>query len=83
MLLEQASPSKPIEVLVKWVNESEMDEMWSFVGNKKQQRWLRHAIDHITGEVLAYVLTPHMGAAMESLIQLLMPFGITRLYTGK
>jgi hypothetical protein len=44
VLLEQPSQSKPIEVLVKQVDEAEMDEMWSFVGNKKQQRWLWHAI---------------------------------------
>src|ERR1700752_1004023 len=35
--------------------EAEMDEMWSFVGKKKAQRWLWHAIDHSTGAVLAYV----------------------------
>jgi len=32
-----------------------MDEMWSFVGNKGNPRWLWHAIDHHTGKVLAYV----------------------------
>ena len=35
--------------------EAEIDEMWSFVGNKENQRWLWHAIDHQTGEMLAYV----------------------------
>ena len=29
--------------------------MWSYVRNKENQRWLWHAIDHATGEVLAYV----------------------------
>jgi len=33
----------------------EMDEMWSFVGNKGNLRWLWHAIDHHPGKVLAYV----------------------------
>jgi len=33
-----------------------MDEMWSFVGRKSQQRWLWHAIDHHTGQILAYAL---------------------------
>ena len=36
--------------------DAEMDEMWSFVGNKGNPRWLWHAIDHHTGAVLAYVL---------------------------
>jgi insertion element IS1 protein InsB len=31
--------------------EAEMDEMWSFVGNKGNPRWLWHAIDHHTGVV--------------------------------
>ncbi len=29
--------------------------MWSYVGKKKNQRWLWHAIDRLTGKVLAYV----------------------------
>ncbi len=41
------------------VEEAEMDEMWSFVQSKRQQRWLWHAIDPRTGAVLAYVLAPH------------------------
>lgn len=32
----------------------EVDELWSFVKNKKNQRWLWYAIDHDTGEILAY-----------------------------
>lgn len=28
--------------------EAELDEMWSFVQSKSQQRWLWHAIDHNT-----------------------------------
>ena len=34
----------------------EMDEMWSYIGCKDNQRWLWHAVDRITGKVLAYVL---------------------------
>ncbi|NJP11034.1 MAG: hypothetical protein HC866_17445 [Leptolyngbyaceae cyanobacterium RU_5_1] len=33
--------------------------MWSYVGSNQQQQWLWHAIDHQTGEVLAYVLSNH------------------------
>ena len=35
---------------------SELDEMWSVVGSKAPQRWLWHAIDHLTGVGLADVL---------------------------
>ncbi len=55
--------------------------MWSFVGNKKQQRWLWHAIDHETREILAYVLADHKDAAFLKLKALLAPFGITQFYT--
>jgi insertion element IS1 protein InsB len=38
------------------VDTAEIDEMQSFVGQKADQRWLWHAIDHDSGEVLAYTL---------------------------
>ena len=34
---------------IERAGEAEMDEMWSFVGNKGNPRWLWHAIDHHTG----------------------------------
>jgi hypothetical protein len=34
---------------------SELDEMWAYVAKKSNPRWLWHAIDHHTGQVLAYV----------------------------
>ena len=63
------------------VEEAECDEMWSFVGSKAQQRWLWHAIDHDSGQVLAYVLAPHVDAALVQLKDLFAPFGIQRFYT--
>ena len=67
--------------MVVRVEEAEMDEMWSFVQSKKQQRWLWHAIDHRTGAVLAYVLAPHEDAALKQLQALLAPFAIQQFYT--
>jgi insertion element IS1 protein InsB len=61
--------------------EAEMDEMWSFVRCKKQERWLWHAIDHDTGAVLAYVLSDHKDSAFLGLKALLEPFGISQFYT--
>jgi insertion element IS1 protein InsB len=55
--------------------------MWSFVGSKKQQRWLWHAIDHQTGQILAYVLADHKDEAFRQLQALLEPFGIQHFYT--
>ena len=61
--------------------EAELDQMWSFVGSKQPQRWLWHAVDHETGEGLAYVLAEHKDAAFRDLKVLLEPFGITQFYT--
>ncbi|MEP0892522.1 IS1 family transposase [Leptolyngbya sp. FACHB-16] len=40
-----------------------------------------YAIDHRTGEILAYVLAPHVDVALKELMALLAPFGIHRFYT--
>ncbi|PSB13169.1 hypothetical protein C7B65_27130 [Phormidesmis priestleyi ULC007] len=61
--------------------EAEVDEMWSFVQSKDQQRWLGWAIDHTTGQVLAYVLANHKDQAFVALKALLEPFGIMQFYS--
>ena len=60
---------------------AEMDEMWSYVGCKADQRWLWHAIDRATGIVLAYTLGRRQDEIFLRLKNLLEPFGITRFYT--
>jgi insertion element IS1 protein InsB len=68
--------------LCQWEDvEAEADEMWSFVESKLQQRWLWHAIDHHSGEILAYILATHEDEAFVKLKDLLEPFGITQFYT--
>ena len=79
-LLEQLNPDA-IEVGIHRVAAAEIDEMWSYVGKKKEPRWLWHAIDHQTGKVLAYVFGQRKDAVFLELKQLLGPFGITRFYT--
>lgn len=59
----------------------EMDEMWSYVGSKANQRWLWHALDRTTGEVLAYVFGQRKDEVFLKLKGLLDPFGITHFYT--
>jgi insertion element IS1 protein InsB len=68
-------------VVVEKVDTAEMDEMWSFVRKKEQQRWLWHAIDHQSGTVLAYVLGTHADTVFLQLKQLLAPCGISRFST--
>ena len=74
-------PPSQVEVVLQRVDEAEVDEMWSFVGKKKAPRWLWHAIDHRTGQVLAYVFGRRKDEVFLQLQALLKPFGITRYYT--
>ncbi len=63
------------------IEESELDEMWSYVGKKSNPRWLWHAIDRRTGQVLAYVFGRRKDQAFLQLKKLLEPFGIKRYCT--
>ncbi len=60
---------------------SELDEMWSFVQAKAHPRWLWHAIDHQSGQVLAYVFGRRKDSVFLKLQDLLEPFGITKYST--
>jgi insertion element IS1 protein InsB len=79
-VIQRLNPSE-ILVEIDKVEEAEVDEMWSFVGKKAQQRWLWHAIDHRTGVVLAYVLGTRQDEVFLQLKVLLAPFGIHHFYT--
>ena len=61
--------------------EAEVDQMWSFVGGKKEPRWLWQALDHKTGKVLAYVFGKRPDQALSELKALLNPVWITRFYS--
>ena len=79
-LLRTLNPEKVV-VDIERAGEAEMDEMWSFVGNKGNPRWLWHAIDHHTGAVLAYVFGRRTDTVCLKLKALLEPFGLTYYYT--
>ena len=49
------SENMPELNLIKVCEEAELDEQWSFVGNKVNQRWLWLTVDHATNTVLAFV----------------------------
>lgn len=70
-----------ISVCIQKVEDAEMDEMWSYVRKKENQRWLWHAIDHATGKVLAYTFGDRKDTVFLKLKELLEPFGITRFFT--
>ena len=73
--------SSQIEVEFIQVEEVEMDEMWSFVHDKSQQYWLWWAIDHNTGEPLAYVFGTREHKFLDELLDLLAVFDIDIVYS--
>lgn len=87
-LLQTMQPEQ-VEVKIKLVEEeveegiveSELDEMWSYVGKKANQRWLWHAIDRLTGKVLAYTFGQRKDEVFLNLKKLLEPFGIKKYCT--
>lgn len=70
-----------IEVDIVQVDEVEMDEMWSFVNDKSQQCWLWWAIDHKTGEPLAFYFGTREHKNLDELLNLLKPFNINIVYS--
>jgi len=80
-VLECIKNCHEIQVVIKKCEEAELDEMWSYVGKKSNQRWLWHAIDHKTGVVLAYVSGKRRDKVFEQRKALLDPFGISHYYT--
>lgn len=81
MRLLHTLDSDQVEVSVQQVEKAEIDEMWSVVGSNRQQRWLWHAIDHDTGQTLAYVCGAREDDVFLELQAFLKPFGITHFYT--
>jgi insertion element IS1 protein InsB len=79
-LLAVLNPDE-VTVVIRVAEEAEVDEMWSFVGKKREPRWLWHAIDHRSGKVLAYVFGRRQDEVFLKLKALLEPFGIKRYYT--
>jgi len=59
----------------------EMDEMWSFYHDKKHQIWLWWAIDHNTGEVIAYWFGTREHKNLDELKKLIEPLNIGNVYT--
>nr|WP_263459090.1 IS1 family transposase [Bathymodiolus platifrons methanotrophic gill symbiont] len=81
MFLSQKSET-PLDVRLELVcEEVEIDEQWSFVGKKSNQRWLWHAVDHATNTVIAYVFGKRKDDVFKELKALLTPFEISRYYT--
>ena len=81
MLEERRKKNKTVFVDIVKVKEVELDEMWSFVGKKSNQRWLWHAIDHTTHDVLAYHFGERKDVVFKALQKKLSVFDIDFYYT--
>jgi insertion element IS1 protein InsB len=60
---------------------AEMDEFWSFVGNKSNQRWTWYAIDKSSGIILAWHNGGRTDADFRQLLQYLKNIPIDRYYS--
>jgi insertion element IS1 protein InsB len=76
-----AREGSPSAVVIRKVQEAELDEMWSFVGSKQQPRWLWEALDYQTGRIVAYTFGRRADRVLMKLKALLDPLGIRRFYT--
>ena len=59
----------------------EMDEMWSFYHSKEYQIWLWWAMDHDTGEVVAYWFGTREHGNLDRLLELLASLDIGTVYS--
>lgn len=81
-VLERLNPTQVVvDIQRVEEEEAELDERWSSVQSKEHPRWLWHAIDHTTGQILADVFGDRKDVVFLKLKTLLEPFGITRFYT--
>ena len=62
-------------------HEAELDEQWSYVGKKSNQRWLWYGVDHATNTVLAFAFGQRQDTVFKKLKAMLEPFGIQRYYS--
>ena len=59
----------------------EIDEQWSYVQNKKQQRWLWYALEQSSKRILAYVFGKREDSCLVELLKKLSCFSIKTFFT--
>ena len=74
--------AKQLESLeVEFYYTAEMDEFWSFVGSKKNQRWTWYALDKQSGLILAWHNGKRTDEAFKKLLGYLLDIPIKWYYT--
>ena len=59
----------------------EIDEQWSYVRNKRNQRWLWVALDKISGKVVAYTFGTRGDNTLRNLLDKLKDYKINFYFT--
>ena len=77
----RAGEPAAILVAMEPAGAAEVDELWRCVGKQGHQRWLWHAIDHHTGQVVASVFGRRTDEVFLQRKALREPFGLTQFYT--
>ena len=75
------SHMSPCELEVEIHADAEADEFWSYVGNKKNQRWTWYAVEKKSGVILAWHNGRRTNESCRSLMDKLSAFPIARYYT--
>ena len=80
-VIRQVAAQTPEPDPLPRVADIEVDEMWSFVGNKRNQSWLGYAFSPKTKQVIGYVRGRRTDAVCAQLLAKLSTCQITRFYT--
>jgi IS1 family transposase len=59
----------------------ELDEQWSYVGNKGNQRWLWLALDHQTSDIIAFTFGKRSDAVFLELREMIKDIGIGKYFS--
>jgi len=79
-VVEGCSPDA-ITVAGRRGEAAEVEERWSVVGSKAHQRWLWHALAHLTGVVLASTFGSRAEEVLVKWKKVLTPFGLAHCST--
>ena len=80
-LLDKVEAGLLRELDVEIAYNVEMDEFWSFVGNKKNRRWTWYAIDRSSGLVVAWQNGKRDNETCKKLLDKMKCFPINRYFT--
>jgi IS1 family transposase/transposase-like protein len=70
-----------VEIVLHRDLQAELDEQWSYVKNKNNQRWLWYAIEKKSGDVLAFVFGKRTDDVCAKLMHKLSVFNIKKYFT--